>query len=82
MASLPGSEPNCVLMDQHMPSLNGLDVLKAMRKDGLSVPVIIITGLDQPGLREECLEGGVAAYLVKPLEASVVSMAIEAALAA
>jgi CheY-like chemotaxis protein len=69
-------------MDQHMPSLYGLDVLIHMRAEGVRVPVIIITGFDQPGLREKCLAAGAAAYLVKPVEESVVSAAIRVATAA
>ena len=72
--------PSCVLMDQHMPSLNGLDVLRRMRSEGRRVPVIIVTGFDQPGLRQKCLDAGASDYLVKPLEASAVSTAIGVAI--
>ena len=82
LAGLGEAAPSCVLMDQHMPSLNGLDVLRRMRTDGRSVPVIIVTGFDQPGLRQKCLDAGASDYLVKPLEASAVSTAIQAAVAA
>jgi CheY-like chemotaxis protein len=69
-------------MDQHMPNSNGLDVLRRMRSEGRRVPVIMITGFDQPGLRQECLDAGASDYLVKPLEASAVSAAIREAIAA
>jgi FixJ family two-component response regulator len=81
LASLRDATPNCVLMDQHMPSLNGLDVLRRMRTEEQRVPVIIVTGFDQPGLRQKCLEAGASDYLVKPLEAATVSTAIQVALA-
>ena len=82
LASLLEATPNCVLMDQQMPNLSGLDVLRRMRSEGQHVPVIIVTGFDQPGLRQECLDAGAADYLVKPLEASAVSVAIQLAMAA
>jgi FixJ family two-component response regulator len=82
LASLLEATPNCVLMDQHMPDLNGLDVLRRLRSEGRRVPVIMITGFDQPGLRQKCLDAGAADYLVKPLEASAVSAAIQLAIAA
>ena len=66
MESLRVATPSCVLMDQHMPNLNGLEVLRRMRSEGRHVPVIIVTGFDQPGLREKCLEAGASHYLVKP----------------
>jgi FixJ family two-component response regulator len=80
LASLGAAAPSCVLMDQHMPSLNGLDVLRRMRSEGRRVPVIIVTGFDQPGLRQKCLDAGASDYLVKPLEASAVSTAIGVAI--
>ena len=80
LAGLSKAMPDCVVMDQHMPSLNGLDVLERMRSEGRGVPVIIVTGFDQPGLREKCFAAGAADYLVKPLQASAVSTAIRAAM--
>jgi AmiR/NasT family two-component response regulator len=43
--------------------------------------VIIVTGFDQPGLRQKCLDAGASEYLVKPLEASALSTAIRTAMA-
>ena len=80
LTSLGTTTPNCVVMDQHMPSLNGTDVLRRMRNDGVRVPVIIVTGLDQPGLREKCLNAGAASYLAKPLTGSALSDAIQSAM--
>jgi FixJ family two-component response regulator len=81
LASLVEATPSCVLMDQHMPNLNGLEVLRRLRSEGWYVPVIIVTGFDQPGLRQECLDAGASDYLVKPLEASAISAAIQLAIA-
>jgi len=80
LASLEDARPDCVLMDQHMPMLNGLDVLGRMRTSGMEVPVIIITGFDQPGLRRKCMDAGAAAYLVKPLDTAVISTEIQRAI--
>jgi FixJ family two-component response regulator len=57
----------CVVLDQHMPDLEGLDVLLSLRERGVHLPVIMITGFDQPGLRQRCLEAGALDYLVKPI---------------
>ena len=58
----------------------GSDVLLRIRSEGRSVPVTIVTGFDQPGLRQKCLDAGASDYLVKPLEASAVSTAIRVAM--
>ncbi|BCH28423.1 response regulator [Mesorhizobium sp. L-8-10] len=74
--------PDCVLLDLNMPGLKGLDVLHRLRNEGRQVPAIIMTGFDQHGMRERCLEAGAAAYLVKPLGRAAVASAIEEATAA
>jgi FixJ family two-component response regulator len=56
-----------VLLDLHMPELNGIDVLTIMRGEGNSVPVIVITGGDEPRMRERCLKAGASVYLLKPI---------------
>jgi FixJ family two-component response regulator len=81
LANLHHTMPSCALVDLHMPGLKGLDVLLRMRTEGPGVPVIIITGFDQAGMREKCLEAGASDYLVKPIERSKMASAIEAAIA-
>ena len=78
--SLDAIRPSCVIADLHMPGLTGLDVLKALRERGLAVPVIVVTGFDQIGMREKCVDAGVSAYLTKPLGRADVEAAINAAI--
>jgi FixJ family two-component response regulator len=75
--SLGAERPRCVLMDLHLPGLKGIDVLERLRTGRVSLPVIVITGLDQPGMRERCLTAGAASYLTKPLDRSALGSAIE-----
>jgi FixJ family two-component response regulator len=79
LASSAQTRAACVLMDQQMPDLDGLEVLAEMRKRGSDVPVIVITGFDRPGLRERCLEAGAFDYLVKPLTGATVLAAVQSA---
>jgi FixJ family two-component response regulator len=81
LASLAEDAPFCVVLDQHMPGLDGLDVLIAMRERGSQAPVIMVSGLDQPGMSEKCLNAGAAAYLTKPVDRSAIGRAIEEATA-
>lgn len=78
----PSDRPHlsCVILDAHLPRLRGLDVLAQMRTGGFAVRVIVITALDQPGLRESCLGAGASAYLLKPVDRSDFSNAIELAI--
>ena len=41
-ASLPAT--GCLIVDYHMPSMNGLELVSALRGRGISIPAILITG--------------------------------------
>jgi FixJ family two-component response regulator len=59
-------DAECVVSDLRLPAMSGLELLAALRARGAKAPLILITGHDRPGLREEALKAGAAAYLVKP----------------
>ena len=77
--SLEANVPTCALLDLHMPGLNGLQVLEAMRARDMSIPTIVITANAQPEMRERCLEAGAVDYLQKPLERELVFSVIRRA---
>ena len=68
----------CVLLDLHMPELNGIEVLAKLRMTGHRLPAIIITGGDEPKMRDRCLGAGASDYLIKPLERDTTFAAIQA----
>jgi len=57
---------SCVIVDHHMPGLSGLDVIEALRREGNSVPTILITGRSDAGIAQRAVQFGVAATLEKP----------------
>src|SRR5437667_11056416 len=66
--SIATTRPDCVVLDLHMPGLNGLQVLAQLQSCRPSLPTIVITGHDEPQTRELCLSAGASAYLRKPLD--------------
>ena len=66
--SLAAQVPDCVVLDLHMPGMNGLDIQQQLARGGLPLPIVIITGHDEPLARAQCLSAGAAAYLRKPLD--------------
>lgn len=72
--------PDCVLLDLHMPSMSGQQLLAQIRKMAGRPPVVVITAHDTPETREQCLAAGAAAYLRKPLDDRMLLNAISAAL--
>jgi FixJ family two-component response regulator len=59
--------PDCLVLDVHMPSINGLEVQTELLARGMGVPTIFITAYDDNALRERALAQGAVAYLRKPL---------------
>jgi CheY-like chemotaxis protein len=59
--------PDLILLDIHVPHLDGLQVLAALREDEATdgVPVVICTEDDNPQLIKEAQRLGAVAYLVK-----------------
>lgn len=57
---------DCIVSDVHLPAMSGLELVEALRRLHLEVPIILITAFDSPGLRLEAQRRGAQAYLVKP----------------
>ena len=61
--------PDVVLLDLHMPGLEGYDILAYLRRDPrlADVPVIVITSEEQPQAHRRARQTGALAVLVKPV---------------
>jgi signal transduction histidine kinase/ActR/RegA family two-component response regulator len=61
--------PDVVLMDVHMPVMDGLEAMRHLRADARTehLPVIAVTALAMPEDRLRCIEAGANAYLTKPI---------------
>jgi len=73
--------PDCVVLDLHMPKVNGYEVQSRLVQAGARVPVVVITGHDTPESRARALASGAAAYLLKPVDDRLLLDAIAAAVA-
>jgi len=62
------SMKGCLVMDIHMPGLDGWESLKRMIKSGSKRPVIIITADKNGGLKEQALRAGAIGFLQKPFK--------------
>jgi DNA-binding response OmpR family regulator len=57
---------DAVVLDLALPRLNGLDLLRQIRKTGNKLPVVVITAQDAVSQRISGLDAGADDYLVKP----------------
>jgi len=73
--------PDCVVLDLHMPHMNGFNVQAHLSRKHAALPVIIFTGHDLPDARERAMAGGASAFLCKPVHDRILLDAISAATA-
>lgn len=70
-------EPGCILLDIRMPGMDGLEVQKALKEKGVTLPVIIMTGHGDVSLAVEAMKSGALDFIEKPFEKAVLLSAIE-----
>ena len=57
---------NCLVVDQNMPGMNGLELITLLRARHVAAPAILITSHPSPSLRERAYKAGVP-IVEKPL---------------
>ncbi|PYM31074.1 MAG: hypothetical protein DME11_20140 [Candidatus Rokuibacteriota bacterium] len=62
---LEGDRPDAVLLDLCLPTINGIEVLRAIRLTDFALPVILITGYANPGQLAEARQLGVTDVIAK-----------------
>ena len=73
--------PDLYLFDIEMPNVDGLEAASQLAASGLRRPVVVVTGVDDPGLIERSIASGVSAYLTKPLNSLELDAALKLAAA-
>jgi FixJ family two-component response regulator len=73
---------DCLILDVHLPGLNGLELQQFLRAAGQHVPIVFITAYGDGQERELALRGGATAFLTKPFEEDILRKALECAVGA
>ncbi len=62
---LASARPDCVLLDLHLPDANGMDALDRITKRDATVPIVVLTGLNDEYFGASAVAAGAQDYLVK-----------------
>lgn len=71
----------CLILDQHLPGVTGLDFLACCEGAALPLPAILLTGQGDGSIRDRADALGVCAYLEKPVPEDILLAAIGCATA-
>jgi len=71
--------PDLIILDLHMPELDGFGVLKELRGDArfAATPIIALTASAMHGDREQALSAGFTSYIAKPVSLSALRSEIQ-----
>jgi len=84
LAAFSAARTDLVLLDASMPQMDGLELCRRLRAlpQGVSTPVLMITGRDDPAAVEAAFAAGVTDFIPKPLNLTVLEHRIRRLLAA
>lgn len=62
---LASARPDCVLLDLHLPDASGMDALERITKRDATVPIVVLTGLNDEDFGASAVAAGAQDFLVK-----------------
>ena len=68
LAAVIRQRPDLILLDINMPRMNGVEVLKDVKKIDDSIAVIMVTANEQVTLAADALKSGALGYVPKPFD--------------
>lgn len=63
-----GLDTACVILDLHLPGLDGIETMRRLHGSGTITPVILVSARLDPGARARAVRAGAVAVLQKPLQ--------------
>lgn len=74
--------PDLMILDLCLPKKDGFEVLREIREEGIGLPIVVLTVLEEAAHRTRCLKLGADAYLRKPFDLACLAEQVQALLAA
>ena len=73
-------QPDLILLDNHLPGVNGVDALPALLEAAPAARILMLTVSEDESDLAAALRGGAAGYLLKTIEGDALTQAIECAM--
>ena len=80
LEDLARREPDCVVLDLHMPGMSGFEVQERLASREHRIPVVVLTGQDTPESFDRATTCGASAYLRKPVDGGELLAAVSDAI--
>ena len=80
LAQIKSQHIDLVVSDLHMPGMNGLALLKAIRQENETLPFIMVTALGEIKTAVEAMKLGASDYILRPFDLETLEIAIAKAL--
>jgi two-component system, LuxR family, response regulator FixJ len=75
-------QPDCIILDVHMPGRSGLDILKELHQRQNAIPLFIISGQGDIPMAVDAIKNGALDFIEKPFHAETLVTRIREAIAA
>lgn len=72
-------EPGCVVTDVRMPGINGLELVRRLKAEGLAHAVVVMSAFSDIELVVDAMKAGAADFLQKPFKSAALIAAVRAA---
>ena len=79
---LDGLAMGCVVVDVRMPGMDGISLMEALRREGVTLPVVVVTGHGDIPLAVRAMRAGALDFIEKPYSEVRILDAVETALEA
>jgi len=74
---LAKTQPDLILLDIHLPDVNGLNLARRLRAENIATPIIVVTSDLINYTRESVLEAGCEDFIGKPFEPEAMAQVID-----
>jgi two-component system response regulator FixJ len=82
LAAVHQHQPDCIILDVHMPGRSGLDILKELHNQHCAVPLFIISGQGDIPMAVDAIRNGALDFIEKPFNAATLVTRVREAIAA